>query len=97
MLASPKQTTPLSQSVSGFVTITHPYHPLRGQQVEVVRLRRGVNPTLIIRTPNGRHMAIAIESTNYLSDDDSDQPIGPRHLLDIEGLWHVAQFIEQRR
>lgn len=77
--------------------MTHPYHPLRNQQVEVVRLRRGVHPTLIIRAPDGRHMAIAIESTDYLSNDDVDQPVGAPHLLDIEGLWHIAQFIEQRR
>ena len=42
-----------------FVTITHPYHPLKGQQVEVVRVLRGPDPDLIVRFPDGRHTAYA--------------------------------------
>ena len=34
----------------GFVTITHPHHPLHGQTAEVIRIRRGVDPDLIVRT-----------------------------------------------
>ena len=94
----PEQTTPLCQCSSGFVTITHPYHPLCGQQVEIVRLRRGTNPTLIIRDPKGRHMAVALEATDYLADEvNVAQAEGPTHLLDIEGLWHTAQFIKKMR
>jgi hypothetical protein len=97
MLEYPEQTTTLSQPSSGFVTITHPYHPLYDQQVEVVRLRRGVQPTLIIRTPAGHHLAIAMESTDYLVTEEVAAPVVPPHLLDIEGLWHIARFIAHLR
>ena len=49
----PQHTTPLDQPSSGFVTITHPHHPLRGQRVEVVRVRRGADPDLIVRCRMG--------------------------------------------
>src|SRR5260221_3785475 len=42
--ASPKYTTPSSPRVSGWVTVTHPHHPLYGQQVEIIRVRRGPDP-----------------------------------------------------
>src|SRR6266700_5225917 len=42
--ASPKYTTPSSPRVSGWVTVTHPHHPLYGQQVEIIRVRRGADP-----------------------------------------------------
>jgi len=31
------------------VTITHPYHPLRGHRVTLVRIRHGVDPDLIVQ------------------------------------------------
>src|SRR5712691_8114706 len=57
--ASPKYTTPSSQRVSGWVTVIHPHHPLYGQQVEIIRIRRGADPDLIIRHLDGYHGAIA--------------------------------------
>ena len=30
--------------------VIHPHHPLYGQQVEIIRVRRGPDPDLIIRT-----------------------------------------------
>src|SRR5262245_31801246 len=57
--ASHQQTTALPSPVVESVTVTHPYHPLFGQQVAVIRVRRGVDPDLIIRLPDGYHGAIA--------------------------------------
>ena len=63
-----------------------------------MRVRRGINPTLIIRAPDGRHMAVALEATDYLAGEvDVAQAKGATHLLDIEGLWHTAQFIKKIR
>jgi hypothetical protein len=47
-----------------YVTITHPHHPLHGQRCEVVRIRRGVDPDLVIRLADGSHAAIAMSSTD---------------------------------
>jgi hypothetical protein len=79
---------------SGFVTITHPHHPLRGQRVEIIRLRRGADPDLIVRLPDGRHAAIALSSTDYAAlPGDTPEPAS-RHLLDLAGLRQVIQLLD---
>lgn len=80
------------------MTITHPYHPLCGQEVEVIRRKRGVNDALIVRAPDGYHMAVALDSTNYVAVEDQVAPAREGlHLLDVEGLWATVQYIEQLR
>ena len=89
----PKYTTSSSQSPSEFVTIIHPSHPLCGQQVEVVRIRRGADPDLIVRFPDGHHAAIAMSCTSYAAPDHAPSPPTIHHLLDFEGLRQAAQLI----
>src|SRR5215471_17941490 len=86
MLECPQHTTPSSRPPSGFATITHPHHPLRGQRVEIIRLRRGIDPDLIVRLPDGRHAAIALSGTDYLGPPAADSPLPADHLLDLNGL-----------
>jgi Family of unknown function (DUF5372) len=79
------------------VTITHPHHPLCGQQVAIVRLRRGTDPDLIVRLPDGTHIAIAMSSTNYAAAPDPTPPGRAPHLLALAGLRQVAQLIDRLR
>src|SRR5262249_3108471 len=92
----PQHTTPSSQPSSGFVTITHPHHPLRGQRVEIVRLRRGIDPDLVVRLPDGRHAPIRLSGTDYLAPHQGDFPPPPNPLLDLSGLRLVLQFLDHR-
>jgi len=78
------------------VTITHSLHPLRGQRVEIVRVRRGADPDLIIRLADGQHIAIATSWTDYHGPADAETPL-PIGLLDIAGLRQMARFIERIR
>jgi hypothetical protein len=91
----PQRTTPSSQPPSGFVTITHPHHPLRGQRVEIVRIRRGNDPDLIVVLPDGRHAAIALSSTDYASLLESPPTVAAEHLLDLDGLRRVIQLLDR--
>ena len=91
---SPQHTTQSSHPPSGSVTITHPHHPLRGQRVEIVRLRRGIDPDLIVRLPDGRHAAIAMSSTDYLSSPEDPPRTAAEHLLDLGGLRSVVQLLD---
>jgi hypothetical protein len=77
------------------VTITHPHHPLRGQQVEIVRLRRGTAPQFIVRLPDGRHATIALNDTDYLASPEDERPLRPDHLLDLHGLRQVLQVLDR--
>jgi Family of unknown function (DUF5372) len=90
----PQRTTPSSRPPSGFVTITHPHHPLRGQRVEIVRFRRGNDPDLIVVLPDGRHTAIALSSTDYGSDPEIPPTVTAEHLLDLDGLRRVIQWLD---
>ena len=79
------------------MTITHPHHPLCDQQVEVIRIRRGADPDLIVKLPNGLHAAIAMSWTSYAAPSTLDPPPPVTPLLDFNGLRQVAQLIEQLR
>ena len=76
------------------MTITHPHHPLYGQQVEIIRVRRGPDPDLIIRHLDGYHGAIAASWTTYASAPDA-LPGEKPPLLDLEGLYQLARVVEQ--
>ena len=78
------------------MTVTHPSHPLYGQRVEIVRVRRGPDLDLIIRLPDGYHGAIAASMTDYAGPAQPDSSADEPPLLALEGLWQIAQFIAQQ-
>jgi len=98
-LQYPQYTTSLSQPSLEYVTITHPHHPLNGQRCEVVRIRRGVDPDLIIRLADGSHAAIAMSSTDY--GETAGPPVAPSGpdlpRLDLQGLRQIVLLVDQLR
>jgi hypothetical protein len=79
------------------VTITHPHHPLCGQQVPVVSIRRGRNPDLIVRLPDGSHAVIATLLTDYGAPAGQVPVAASPPLLALPGLRQIAQFIQRQR
>ena len=77
--------------------MTHPHHPLHDQRVQLIRVRRGPDPDLIIRMPDGYHGAIAASLTDYAGTPDPALCPAEPPLLSIEGLWQIAQWVRQRR
>ena len=77
--------------------MTHPHHPLHGQRVQLIRVRRGPDPDLIIRMPDGYHGAIAASLTDYAGTSETDHSSTKPPLLSLEGLWQMAQWISQQR
>jgi Family of unknown function (DUF5372) len=77
------------------VTVTHPHHPLRGQRVEIIRIRRGNDPDLIVALPDGRHTAIALSSTDYDSAPGIPPTVTAEHVLDLDGLRRVIQLLDR--
>ena len=76
------------------MTVIHPHHPLSGQQVEIIRIRRGAAPDLIIGHLDGYHGAIAASWTTYASASGA-LPAEQPPLLDLEGLHLLAHLVEQ--
>jgi hypothetical protein len=70
-----------------YVTITHPHHPLHGQRCEVIFIRRGVDPDLILRLADGTHAAIAMSWTDSGKGEAlAAAQSGPAlPLLDLQG------------
>jgi hypothetical protein len=90
-------TTPFTKPSEEWVTVTHPHHPLHGQRVQLIRIRRGPDPDLIIRMPDGYHGAIAASLTDYSGSPDPEVYATQPPLLSIGGLWQIAQWIEQQQ
>src|SRR5438552_6953711 len=95
MWERPQHTTPSSQSPSGFVTVTHPHHPLCGQKLEIIQVRRGLDPDLIVRLPDGHHAAIAMSGTDWASPPHDVTSPRPDHLLDLDGLRQARRLIDR--
>lgn len=74
--------------------MTHPHHPLHGKLVQLIRVRRGPDPDLIIRMPDGSHGAIAASLTDDHGPSDPDVSAIDLPLLAIEGLWQIAQWVK---
>ena len=79
------------------MTTTHPHHPLRGQRVEIVRIRSGADPDLVIRKPDGRCIVVAMSCTDYAALPEPDRSHVSPHLLDFDGLCRVAHLIDRMR
>jgi hypothetical protein len=81
----------------GLVTITHPHHPLCGQQVTIVSIRRGRNPDLVVCLPDGSHAAVGMSLTDYGVQAGPGPVVSSAHLLSLPGLRQIAQLIERCR
>lgn len=80
------------------MTITHPHHPLRGQALPVVNVRHGQNPDVIVQLTDGSHAAVALSDTDYATDSATTlPPLHTAHLLDLQGLHRLAQFLDGLR
>jgi hypothetical protein len=64
-------------------------------RVEIVRIRRGNDPDLIVVAPGGRHTAIALSSTDYESSPEIPPTVTAEHLLDLDGLRRVIQLLDR--
>ncbi len=58
--------------------------------MEIIRVRRGPDPDLIIRHVDGYHGAIAASWTSYASAAADALAFQKPPLLDLEGLCHLA-------
>jgi Family of unknown function (DUF5372) len=79
------------------VTVSRPHHPLRGQRVEVVHVRRGADPDLIVRLPDGRHAAIAQSWTTEPDRPAAECPAAATSLLAADGLRELAALVARLR
>ena len=63
----------------------------------MVRVRRGADPDLIVRLPDGRHAAIARSWTAETLPPGGDEPSTVPPLLDVDGLRQLVVIIARIR
>jgi hypothetical protein len=80
----------------GWATITHPFHPLRGQRFEVLKNRRvaGVN-TLILRHADRGSYTVAQEWTDWGLPDASISSTKTTHKLAVKPLLQLADLLAE--
>jgi hypothetical protein len=87
-------TKPSADPTPQTVTVTHPHHPLAGQQVIIVGIRKGADPDIVIQLPDGTHAALAMSATDYAASPPLQNPTEPVPLLDLQGLQDLARLVE---
>ena len=53
-----------------------------------------MDPDLIVRLPDGHHVAIAMSGTDYANPGQSALSFPIPHLLDFQGLHQMAELVE---
>ncbi|SCA64257.1 Uncharacterized protein SCG7086_DD_00010 [Chlamydiales bacterium SCGC AG-110-P3] len=82
------QTAHHPKESSGSITITHPFHPLRGQTFEILR-SRSINESEVfsLKKSSGGTIAVPRDWT------DQRLPSGDSSILDIECLLKLIKLL----
>ena len=76
------------------MTITHPFHPFRGQRLEVLKTRRvGGEDVLILRRPTGGTFPVARAWTDRAKPTMSDL-LGRPVVHDADRLSELARLVK---
>src|SRR5258708_10768505 len=80
----------------GWGEIRHPFHPLRGQRFEVLKVRRlaGVD-TLILRELERGTFSVAREWTDWADPSAYDLLALPLQRLEANSLFELVTLLEQ--
>jgi hypothetical protein len=80
----------------GWAEIRHPFHPLRGQRFEVLKVRRiaGLD-TLLVRDVDRGSFSIAREWTDWADPSPYDALGLPSQRFDADLLVELVRLVEQ--
>lgn len=81
----------------GWVEITHPFHPLRGKYLQVLKRRRlSGRETLIVREPTRGSGSVSVlrEWTDWAEPSAQSLPGGPEQRLALEPLLDLVTLVE---
>ena len=80
----------------GWAEIRHPFHPLRGQRFEVLKVRRiaGID-TLLLRELDRGTFSIAREWTDWADPSPYDSLGLPPRRLDADLLFELGALLER--
>jgi len=80
----------------GWATITHPFHPLRGQRFEVLKTRRaGGMEIVMLRHAERGSYAIARDWTDWSLSEPIPPPDGRLSKLALETLAELTELVTE--
>jgi hypothetical protein len=77
--------------------ITHPFHPRRGEELELIRYRRswGGKGSVDGRTASGQRISLPLSWTDAGAEDPFLTMAGGRSCFRVDDLLRLAALIEQ--
>ena len=91
-----QQTAHSAEPLLESVIITNPIHPLYGQSVKVLSIRRwGKTTRVIISHPDGGTLSLPASETSWEITSPPCVPEEKRPLFDPKKLLHMSQWIEK--
>ena len=73
--------------------MVHPFHPLYGQRLAVIAIRRRADPDLVVRLPDGSAAAIAQSLTSVAPPHLAPATASMPPLLSPPGLRQLAVLV----
>ncbi len=92
--AQSRQTALFANPSLGLATVTRPFHPLYGQTLEVLKVRRlAGRESLSLRHPERGSLAICRDWTDWAPPGASPPPGSPPLRVDAFGLIRLAELL----
>jgi hypothetical protein len=82
----------------GWAEITHPFHPRRGQRLQILKARQisGVQ-TLVLRGPSGETLVVNQDWTDQATPSANGSFDIGDNILDAQSLLALAELVENIR
>jgi hypothetical protein len=91
-----EHNTPSYEHSPHLVTVTHPYHPLKGQKLEVIHVIRGSG--VVVRLNDRKSLRLPLDYTDYAPSDHSEGQTSSSHITHLhsaDALREIIKFIKQ--
>jgi hypothetical protein len=81
----------------GSVTITHPFHPLSGKELKILKTRKIAGKImLVLQSEQIGIFNIPIEWTDYFLADQ-EKPTTPGGFISVESLLALCELVNKKR
>jgi hypothetical protein len=81
----------------GSVTITHPFHPLSGKELKILKTRKIAGKImLVLQSEQIGILHIPTDWTDYFSTDH-EKSITPRTFISVESLLALCELVNKKR
>ena len=97
LMANPFLTALQLKEELGTVTITHPFHPLSGKELKILKTRKIAGKIfLVLQSEQIGIFNIPTEWTNYFSADQ-EKPVIPGAYISVESLFALCELVYKKQ